>query len=101
MDFHGKHIYIDPCTEVADFSKMPKADIILFTHEHCDHFDLKAIEDLRSKNTLVVLTEICAAKYGEGIVMKNEDVKIVQGLKIEGVPAYNIVNKRRSGFPII
>jgi len=99
MDFHGKHIYIDPCTEVADFTKMPKADIILFTHEHGDHFDLKALEDLRSENTLVVLTELCAAKYAEGIVMKNEDVKIVLGLKIEGVPAYNIVHKRASGFP--
>ncbi len=99
MDYHNRHIYIDPCSKVADFSKMPKADIILFTHEHGDHFDLKALEELRSENTLVVLTEICAAKYPEGIVMKNEDVKIVQGLKIEGVPAYNIVLKRSSGFP--
>ena len=32
MDFHGRNIYIDPSSEVADFSKMPKADIILFTH---------------------------------------------------------------------
>ncbi len=99
MDFHDRHIYVDPSTEVVDFSKMPKADIILFTHDHSDHFDLKAIEELRSEHTLVVLPEICAAKYGEGIVMKNEDVKIIQGLKIEGVPAYNIVHKRSSGFP--
>jgi L-ascorbate metabolism protein UlaG (beta-lactamase superfamily) len=99
MEFHNRYIYIDPCTEVADFSKMPKADIILFTHEHSDHFDLKAISELMGENTLVVLPEICAAKYGEGIIMKNEDVKIIQGLKIEGVPAYNIVHKRASGFP--
>ncbi len=99
MDFRGRHIYIDPCTAVADFSEMPKADIILFTHEHSDHFDLKAIEELSGENTLVVVTEICAAKYAEGMVMKNEDVKIVLGLRIEGVPAYNIVHKRASGFP--
>jgi len=99
MDFHGRNIYIDPSSEVADFSEMPKADIILFTHEHSDHFDLKALSELRTENTLVVLPEICASKYGEGIIMKNEDVKIVQGLKIEGVPAYNIVHKRASGFP--
>jgi len=99
MEYHNRHIYIDPCSKSADFSKMPKADIILFTHEHSDNFDLNALEELRNENTLVVLTEICAAKYPEGIVMKNEDVKIVQGLKIEGVPAYNIVYKRISGFP--
>jgi L-ascorbate metabolism protein UlaG (beta-lactamase superfamily) len=99
MEFHGRHIYIDPCTGVADFSKMPKADIIIFTHEHSDHFDLAALDELRSEDTLVVMTELCAAKYAEGIVMKNEDVKIVQGLRIEGVPAYNVVHKRASGFP--
>lgn len=99
MDFQNRHIYIDPCTGVADLSKMPKADVILFTGEHRDHFDLEAINVLKGQSTLIVLPEICAAKYGEGIIMKNEDVKIVQGLQIEGVPAYNIVHKRPSGFP--
>jgi L-ascorbate metabolism protein UlaG (beta-lactamase superfamily) len=78
---------------------MPKADIILFTHDHSDHFDLGALEALKVEDTLVVLTQTCASRYGEGIIMRNEDVKIVQGLKIEGVPAYNIVQKRPSGFP--
>ena len=99
MDFLGKHIYVDPSRQVADFSKMPKADIILFTHDHSDHFDLETLEELKSEDTLVVLPQICAVHYGEGIVMRNEDVKIVQGLKIEGVPAYNVVHKRPSGFP--
>jgi len=99
MEFHNRHIYIDPSTEAADFSRMPKADIILFTHDHSDHFDPWAMKELKGENTLVVLPEICAAKYGEGIIMKNEDVKIVLGIKIEGVPAYNIVHKRLSGFP--
>ena len=99
MVYNGKHIYIDPCSQYCDFSQMPKADIILITHDHHDHFDLQAIEALHTENTLVVLTESCAVRYKEGIVMRNEDVKIVQGLKIEGVPAYNIVHKRPSGFP--
>lgn len=97
--FNDKNIYIDPFGEVADFSLLPKADIILFTHEHRDHFDLNALETLHTDNTLVVLTEACAIKYKEGIIMRNEDVKIIQGLKIEGVPAYNIVHKRSSGYP--
>ncbi|MFZ2445521.1 MAG: MBL fold metallo-hydrolase [Syntrophobacteraceae bacterium] len=99
MVYNGKNIYIDPCSQFADFSQLPKADIILITHEHKDHFDLEAIEAIRTDNTLIVLTEMCAAQFKEGIVMRNEDVKIVQGIKIEGVPAYNIVHKRPSGFP--
>ncbi|MEM5787202.1 MAG: MBL fold metallo-hydrolase [Syntrophobacteraceae bacterium] len=99
IEFNGKNIYIDPCSQFADFSKLPKADIVLFTHEHKDHFDMEALEAIRSENTLVVLTESCVRQYQEGLVMRNEDVKIVQGIKIEGVPAYNIVHKRPSGFP--
>lgn len=99
MIYGGKNIYIDPSSQFFDFSKMPKADVILITHDHKDHFDLEAIETLSTDKTLVVLTESCALKFKEGIVMRNEDVKIVQGLKIEGVPAYNVVHKRPSGFP--
>ena len=42
--FDGKIIHVDPAGMYADYSKMPKADIILVTHEHGDHFDPKAIE---------------------------------------------------------
>ena len=37
--FGGKVIHIDPWSRLADYSKMPKADIILLTHEHRDHLD--------------------------------------------------------------
>ena len=100
FEYHNKQIYIDPVYQKADLSELPQADIILFTHEHADHFDLQALMELKGEKTLVVLPEICAGKYGEGIIMKNEDVKIVQGIKIEGVPAYNIVNSTRVGFSL-
>ncbi|MCE5336330.1 MAG: MBL fold metallo-hydrolase [Desulfobacteraceae bacterium] len=99
MEFNDRQIYIDPVGESVDYTTLPKADIILITHEHKDHFDLNAIRVLAGEKALVVMPESCAAQYQEGIVMRNEDVKIVQGLKIEGVPAYNIVHKRKSGFP--
>jgi len=41
----------------------------------------------------------CERKVSGGAVMKNGDVQMVQGLKIEAVPAYNIVHKRPSGEP--
>ena len=52
MKFGGRTIYVDPFSEVADFSKLPKADLLLITHEHQDHFDLKAIEALRGETAL-------------------------------------------------
>lgn len=99
--FHyaGKVIHVDPVSREADYSKMPKADLILITHEHGDHLDPKVISMLRTEQTKVVLTKACAEKVAGGILMKNGDVRTVLGLKIEAVPAYNIVHKRRSGEP--
>lgn len=97
--FDGKVIHADPWSRLADYTKLPKADIILLTHEHPDHFDLKALEILQTKNTMLVLTEACAGHLKGGIVMHNGDAKTVLGLKIEAVPAYNIVHMRSDGHP--
>jgi L-ascorbate metabolism protein UlaG (beta-lactamase superfamily) len=97
--FNGKVIHIDPYGKLADYSILPKADIILITHEHSDHFDLAAIKILQTKKTELVLTETCAKKISGGMVIKNGEVQTIQGIKIEAVPAYNIVHKSDNGKP--
>ena len=97
--FNEKIMHLDPYGSLADYSTLPKADIILITHEHGDHFDLKEIEIMRTEKTSLVLTENCAKDISGGIVMKNGDIQTVQGIKIEAVPAYNIVHKRDNGEP--
>jgi len=99
LNFGEKIIHVDPWTRLADYSRMPKADLILLTHEHRDHLDLKAIEILRAEKTDVVLTETCSSQVKGGIVLNNNDVRIVKDLKIEAVPAYNIIHMRSKGVP--
>ncbi len=96
---NNKTIHIDPVGREADYSKMPKADIILITHEHGDHLDPDAIKTIREKSTELLLTKTCAEKVTGGIIMQNGDVRTVQGLKIEAVPAYNIVHMRSGNNP--
>lgn len=55
--FGGKIIHVDPVSSLTDYSQLPKANIILVTHEHGDHLDLKAIEILRTPTTDIVYTE--------------------------------------------
>jgi L-ascorbate metabolism protein UlaG (beta-lactamase superfamily) len=97
--FGGKIIHVDPFSRVADYSKLPKADMVFLTHEHRDHLDTEALNAIRTEKTVVVLTEACARQIEGGMVMRNGDVKSVEGLKIEAVPAYNLVHKRENGEP--
>lgn len=99
FSFNGKVIHVDPDGGLADYSALPEADIVLITHEHGDHFDLSAIKILRTNQTELVLTETCAKKISGGIVMKNGDMQIIQGIKFEAIPAYNIIHKRDNGQP--
>ena len=93
----GQVVHVDPWSKLADYSQMPKADVILITHEHADHLDPKAVETLRKESTVILLTQACADKVPGGKVIKNGETQTVAGLKIEAVPAYNIVQKRPDG----
>ncbi len=99
FEFKNMVIHIDPVNSYASYDSMPKADIILITHEHGDHLSKETIEQISTDKTKYVLTQICADQLGKGIVMKNGDSKEINGLLIEAVPAYNIVHKRNNGKP--
>lgn len=97
--FAGKNFYVDPYSKVADYARLPKADVIFITHEHPDHLDAAAIEKVRAGRTKFVVSA-GASRFIEGaIVMNNEDIQIVEGVTIEAVPAYNIEHKRDNGQP--
>jgi L-ascorbate metabolism protein UlaG (beta-lactamase superfamily) len=99
FEFGGKTIQVDPYGQVADYTQLPKADLILVTHEHADHFDLAALGAVRTPDTKLILTKACAEKVAGGDVMENGDKREVFGIGIEAVPAYNLVHLREDGQP--
>ena len=97
--YKGIVIQVDPFSRLADYASFPKANLILITHDHRDHLDPGALENVRTDRTTLILTETCDATVSGGIVMKNGDVETVGGLTIEAIPAYNLVHMRGEGVP--
>jgi L-ascorbate metabolism protein UlaG (beta-lactamase superfamily) len=92
-------IYIDPVRTSWSYDKLPKADLILVTHEHGDHLDKDLINTLRKDATVMLASEKAASSVSWAKTMKNGESEVVNGITIQAVPAYNIINVRAPGQP--
>jgi L-ascorbate metabolism protein UlaG (beta-lactamase superfamily) len=99
LAFNEKTLFVDPFGKVADYSKLPKADLVFSTHEHFDHLDPQALAAIRTPQTIMVLNPAGASQIGSGISMRNGDIKNIAGLLVEAIPAYNLIHKREDGQP--
>lgn len=104
INIDDKWIYVDPVTDkvqpVTDYTTMPKADYILITHEHGDHLDAKAIEQLTKEGTtLIVNPRSSEILGGKGEVMRNGDSKEINSWKVDAVPAYNTSADKQKFHP--
>jgi len=96
---NGFVIYIDPVRSSGNYDFLPKADVILVTHEHGDHLDTKLVGDLKKPGTLLFCNESSISKVSWGMAMRSGDRQEINNIVIEAVPAYNIVNESSPGHP--
>ena len=90
----GLSIQIDPVSGLGvptDYAaEFPKADVILVTHEHGDHFDRTALEALGANADNLITNTRVAEMLGWGTVMANGDSRDLPGdIRLDAVPAYN------------
>ena len=98
IENNGKIYHIDPWSNVGDYSNLPKADVILITHEHHDHWDQDVVNQITKPDTRIFCSEIVYEELENkkiATVLKNGDTTEFDNIKIEAVPAYNIVHKRK------
>lgn len=100
LSYNGNVIHVDPVSMYADYTSVPKADIILLTHEHGDHLDKKALQQVEKTGTILITNQASRDILGKGVVMKNGDKAApTDYLKLEAVPAYNYTEGRTQFHP--
>jgi L-ascorbate metabolism protein UlaG (beta-lactamase superfamily) len=91
--YQGKVIDVDPVGRAADYSLLPKADVILVTHTGPTHDDPETVKLLSKDKTALEVCPQCSLDLPTGTIMINDETKTVAGLKIEAVPAYEVKGK--------
>lgn len=89
-----KTIYIDPFKIDRNYND---ADIIFITHDHYDHYSEEDIDKVINENTVIVIPEELLTKVLKKGINKDAIITVepnkkymVQGIKFETIPAYNI-----------
>lgn len=92
MQWNGKMIYSDPVATTT-YTGLPKADLILITHTHSDHFSTTTIDAVRGPACTLVAPKavydgLTAAQKPLAMVLTNNTSTNVLGMAIHAVPAY-------------
>ena len=98
----GKHVYVDPFQLT---SHEPKADLVLISHDHFDHYSPDDLYPLLKPETVIVTVASVAKQIAERkapqkvITVKPGDHVVAAGYQVETVPAYNTNKFRAPGQP--
>lgn len=99
IEHKGLVIHIDPWGNLTDYSTLPKADILLITHTHYDHMDKAVIATLSKPTTNLILNPEGYNKLRQGMLIRNGMAKVIKGVAIEAVPAYNTTKDHEKYHP--
>lgn len=89
IKLEGKSIYIDPWEVKSDLGK---ADIILVTHSHYDHYSEEDIKRISKQDTFIYSSSdvISQTSLKNKKVIKPFDELKIGNITLKGFPAYNI-----------
>ena len=84
-------VYVNPWSEAADYSTLPKADQIWITDSLPEHLDVHAIREI-SKDSTQLIVDQTSARYLDGLLsfvpLRSDATITVNGIALQAVPAY-------------
>lgn len=88
FEIGGTVIVVDPWSK-APPERLPKADLVLVTDIHQDHFDQSAIAQVLKSDGIVVAPQVVVEKLPSAEPLANGEEVTKHGIRILAVPMYN------------
>ena len=94
MSWNGTTIYNDPVGASTRYDGLPRANLILITHGHTDHFNTTTLNSVTGATCVIIAPQAVTNSMGAPLralttVLTNGASATVMGIGIEAVPAYN------------
>jgi L-ascorbate metabolism protein UlaG (beta-lactamase superfamily) len=92
----GINVYIDPWGVTGD----PPADVVFITHAHEDHFNPEDLQKVvRGDTKILAPPDVAQELSGDVTPVAPGESHDVSGIKVQTVPAYNVVESRLEMHP--
>lgn len=94
LRWQDKMIYNDPGNTSSRFTGLPKADLILISHAHGDHFNTSVIDSVRNATAPIIVPQdvygrLTTPQKAVAVVLGYGSSTNILGMTIEAVPATN------------
>ncbi|MEO8821799.1 MAG: MBL fold metallo-hydrolase [Ginsengibacter sp.] len=95
LEFNKIAIYVDPINGAETYKDMKKPDLVLITHIHGDHFDMKTLRGLDLSHAKFVVPQSVADKMpaewkSKIVVLHNGGSTVQHGIPITAIAMYNM-----------
>jgi L-ascorbate metabolism protein UlaG (beta-lactamase superfamily) len=97
-------IYSDPVGDAVAYADLPRADLILVTHEHGDHYNADTLAALAGDDTPIITNPAVFGMLPDALKAKASEIAnggstAFNGLTIDAIPAYNTTEGRTNFHP--
>ena len=95
LQFNNVAIYVDPVNGADSYKGLKKPDLVLITHIHGDHFDMKTLSGLDLSHATLVVSQTVADKMpaewkNKIVVLHNGGNTVLHGIPIKAIAMYNM-----------
>jgi L-ascorbate metabolism protein UlaG (beta-lactamase superfamily) len=101
LTWNDQNVYVDPTGGSGAFEEIDSPDIILISHAHGDHMNIKTLQALDTEGTTMIVPQSVADELPDNfsdqlVVLANGEDTDQSGISVRAVPMYNLPDDETS-----